>query len=184
MSVDVRLHHHDADQARRIVDELVSLYLAVYPDGGEFHSEDRYRRQLGGHMQAPGWELVTATAKGELVGYAYGFPLSAQTRWWSGIQQPVPAGFTQESGTRTFALSELLVRPSWQHRGIGRALHHELLGTRAEERSTLLADPDNFVAQAAYRSWGWRKITKLQPSWNGAPLYDVLTRPGGQLRSG
>ncbi|MEV4829118.1 GNAT family N-acetyltransferase [Micromonospora sp. NPDC049257] len=177
MSTDLQLRHYDADQAQRIVDDLVALYLAVYPDGGEFHGEDRYRRQLGGHMQASGWDLVTATTKGELIGYAYGFPLSAQTRWWAGIQQPVPAGFTEENGLRTFALSELLVHPAWQHRSIGRALHDELVNNRAEDRSTLLADPDNLVAQAAYRSWGWQKIARLQPSWNGAPLYDVLVRP-------
>ncbi|MFJ6195388.1 GNAT family N-acetyltransferase [Micromonospora sp. NPDC092111] len=182
MTAVAQLDHYDAGQAQRIVDELVALYLKVYPGGSEFHSEDRYRRQLAGHMQSSGWDLVTATVKGELVGYTYGFPLSAQTRWWGGIKQPAPAGFTEEDGTRTFALSELLVHPAWQHRGVGRALHYELLSNRAEERSTLLAEPDNVAAQAAYRSWGWQKVAKLQPSWSGAPLYDVLTRPGNRGR--
>ena len=83
-------------------------------------------------------------------------------------------GFTHEDGHRTFALSELLVHPDWQSRGIARALHHELLCSRSEERVTLLARPDNAVAQAAYRSWGYRKVVELRPAWQHAPTFDVL----------
>jgi ribosomal protein S18 acetylase RimI-like enzyme len=173
----LRLRHYSASEADESVDQLVDLYLAVYPGGDEFHSEDRYRRQLSLHMQRAGWELVTATVSGELVGYIYGFALAAQTRWWEGIQEPVPAGLTDEDGKRTFALSELLVRPAWRRRGIARALHDELIGSRTEERATLLARPGNAAAQAAYRSWGWRRITRLRPSWENAPTFDVLVRP-------
>lgn len=172
----MELRHHTTDQAAGLTDRLVELYLTVYADGGEFHSEDRYRRQLAGHMQRDGWDLVTATADGELVGYIYGFPLPAETRWWGGIHEPVPAGFTDEDGKRTFAISELMVAPGWRRRGIAKSLHDELLAGRAEERATLLADPDNTPAQAAYQSWGWRKITTLRPDWEQAPTYDVLVK--------
>ncbi|MFI0791449.1 GNAT family N-acetyltransferase [Micromonospora rubida] len=177
MIENMKLRHHTTAQAARLVDQLVGLYLEVYADGDEFHSEDRYRRQLAGHMQRDGWDLVIATVGEELVGYIYGFPLPAETGWWTGIQEPVPAGYTDEDGERTFAISELMVTPGLRRRGIARVLHDELLGERAEERSTLLADPDNFPAQAAYRSWGWQRITKLRPSWEHAPTFDVLIRP-------
>ncbi|MFG1887504.1 GNAT family N-acetyltransferase [Micromonospora sp. NPDC049051] len=173
----LELRHHTADQAAGLIDRLVELYLMVYADGGEFHSEDRYRRQLAGHMQRDGWDLVTATVDGELVGYIYGFPLPAETRWWGGIHEPIPAGFTNEDGKRTFAISELMVAPDWRRRGIARSLHDELLAGRAEERATLLAEPGNAPAQAAYRSWGWRQVTKLRPDWEHAPTYDVLITP-------
>ncbi|MEU7797976.1 GNAT family N-acetyltransferase [Micromonospora arborensis] len=170
----LQLRHHSADEAEGILDQLVDLYLEVYADGGEFHSEARYRRQLSLHMQRSGWELVTATLDGALVGYIYGFPLPSQTRWWEGIHEPVPPGFTDEDGTRTFALSELLVHPAWRRKGIAMALHDELVALRPEPRATLLVSPDNVAAQTAYRSWGWNKVTKLQPNWENAPILEVL----------
>ncbi|RAO18642.1 GNAT family N-acetyltransferase [Micromonospora noduli] len=176
----LQLRHHSADEAMEILDQLVGLYLEVYAGGGEFYSEDRYRRQLDLHMLRVGWELVTAKADRALVGYIYGFPLPPHTGWWDGIQEPVPPGFTEEDGKRTFALSELLVHPDWRRQGIARALHDDLVTGRAETRMTLLTRPDNLAAQAAYHSWGWIKVTKLQPNWNNAPVFDVLVRaPAG-----
>ncbi len=55
-----------------------------------------------------------------------------------------------ETGDRTFALCELMVHPDRQSRGIGHALHEELLGHRPEERATLLVAEDNTQAQRAY----------------------------------
>ncbi|MGW3787100.1 N-acetyltransferase family protein [Micromonospora chokoriensis] len=172
----LQLRHHNADEAEGILDQLVDLYLKVYAGGGEFHSEDRYRRQLSLHMQRVGWELVTATLDGTLVGYIYGFPLPPQTRWWEGIHEPVPPGFTEEDGQRTFAVSELLVHPGRRRQGIARALHDALVEGRTEARATLLVRPDNDAARAAYRSWGWSSVTKLRPNWEAAPTFDVFVR--------
>ncbi|MEU7673497.1 GNAT family N-acetyltransferase [Micromonospora taraxaci] len=176
----LQLRHHSAEQAKEILDQLVDLYLQVYAGGGVFHSEDRYRRQLDLHMQRVGWELVTAIVDGALVGYIYGFPLPPQTRWWEGIHDPVPPGFTEEDGNRTFALSELLVHSGWRRQGIARALHDELVTGQTEMRTTLLVRHDNAAAQAAYHSWGYSTVTGLQPNWDNAPVFDVLirARPG------
>ncbi|WP_327037967.1 GNAT family N-acetyltransferase [Micromonospora maris] len=165
----------NATESEEHTEALVALYLEIYADAGDFYGEDRYRRQLALHRQRPGWQMVTATVDGELVGYIYGFPLASDTTWWHGIEEPYPAGFTEEDGRRTFALSELLVRPAWQRQGIAQALHDELVGARPESRMTLLARPDNAPAQAAYRSWGWQRVTRLRPAWDNAPLFDVLT---------
>ncbi|MGC4755910.1 GNAT family N-acetyltransferase [Micromonospora trifolii] len=170
----LQLRRYNAEGAKEILDQLVDLYLEVYAGDGEFYTEDRYRRQLDLHMQRSGWELVTARVGGPLVGYIYGFPLSPQTRWWEGIQDPVPPGFTGENGTRTFALSELLVHTGWRRHGIASALHDELVASRSETRATLLVRPDNTAAQTAYAVWGWRKVTKLRPNWENAPVFDVL----------
>ncbi|MET8550168.1 GNAT family N-acetyltransferase [Micromonospora zamorensis] len=176
MTEGLQLRHHSADEAEGILDQLVDLYLEVYAGGGEFYSEDRYRRQLSMHMQRVGWELVTATVDAALLGYIYGFPLPRRTRWWDGIQEPVPPGFTEEDGSRTFALSELLVHPARRRRGVATALHDELIGIRTEVRATLLVRPDNSVAQDLYRTLGWGKATKLRPNWENAPTFDVLVR--------
>ncbi|MEU0550614.1 GNAT family N-acetyltransferase [Micromonospora sp. NPDC005979] len=170
----VQLRHRDAEEATNILDQLVSLYLEVYAVGGELHSEDRYRRQLDLHMQRMAWELVTAEVDGSLVGYIYGFPLPTETRWWEGIHGPVTPGFTDEDGTRTFAISELMVHPAWRRWGIAGRLHDELIAARTEQRNTLLVRPDNVAAQTAYRSWGYAKVTRLRPGWENAPTFDVL----------
>ncbi|MGC5317237.1 GNAT family N-acetyltransferase [Micromonospora arida] len=172
----LQLRHHSADEAKEILDQLVGLYLEVYAGGGEFYSEDRYRRQLDLHIQRVGWELATASVDEALVGYIYGFPLPRQTRWWDGIHQPVPPGFTEENGKRTFALSELLVHPAWRRQGIAKALHDALIADRIETRATLLVRPDNIAARMAYRSWGWGNVTELQPAWENAPVFNVLIR--------
>lgn len=176
MTDQLRFDHHDAGSVAGLIDHLVAVYLEAHAGDGPFYTEDRYRRQLAGHTRVPGWSLVTASVGDSLAGYIYGFPLPANSRWWEGLQTPVPDGFTQEDGQRTFALSELLVRPKWQRRGIAKALHDELLDRRPEQRVTLLARPDNAAAQAAYAKWGWRKAAELRPGWEGAPLFDVLLR--------
>jgi GNAT superfamily N-acetyltransferase len=175
MGLDLR--HYDAAQARERFDHLVAVYLEVYAGSGDpFFGEDRYREQLSSHLTGPGFELVAAYDEGELVGYVYGFALPEGARWWRGLLTPVPPELIVETGTRTFGLCEIMVRPAWQGRGIGRVLHDELLRGRNEERATLLVEPDN-PARHVYLKWGWHKLGELRPSWEGAPTYDAMLRP-------
>lgn len=107
------------------------------------------------------------------MGQAFGYTLPPGARWWQGLTTPVPEGFTDESGQRTFALNELMVVPEWQGQGVAHALHDELLRGRSEERATLLVREDNTSAQNAYARWGWSKIGKLRP-YPDAPHFDSL----------
>lgn len=175
MTTGLQLDSFDAEHAQLILDTLIAVYVEIYPDPEDtFHGEERYRRQITSHMTAPDWKLVTGTKDGRMAGYAYGFALPPDTRWWSGLQTPVPQDFTREDGRRTFAISEIMVRAPWRRQGIAKALHDELLAGTAAERFTLLAEPNNGPAQAAYASWGWHKVAELRPHWDNAPLYDVL----------
>ena len=177
MTTDLILRSFNSAQVQPILEQLIAIYVEIYSDPTDaFHGEERYRKQITNHMTAPGWKLVTGTKNAEITGYAYGFPLPPTTRWWQGLQTPVPEGFTEEDGTRTFAISEIMVRARWRRQGIARALHDELLANRPEPRATLLAEPDNKPAQAAYAAWGWRRVAELRPHWNNAPRYDVLVR--------
>ncbi|WP_349878821.1 GNAT family N-acetyltransferase [Micromonospora sp. HUAS YX12] len=177
MVQNVRLRHYSAAEAEKVLTQLVDVYLDAHADDGPLYTAERYERQLAAHVPRPGWAAVTAWAGDELVGYIYGFPLGADTRWWDGIQGSMSSGFTDENGRRTFGVSELVVRRSWQRRGIARALHDELMGSRAEERAALLVRPDNAAAQHAYDAWGWQPVGRLRPSWDGAPLFEVRTKP-------
>lgn len=178
MTAEVTLQRYDAEQARPLLERLVAVYLEVYGEPADgFHGESRFRRQITGHMTVPGWRLVAAKKDDELIGYAYGFPLAPSTLWWRGLRTPVPEGFANEDGARTFAISEIMVRQRWRRQGVARALHDELLAGRSEERATLLAEPGNATAQAAYATWGWQKVAQLRPGWENAPLFDVLIKP-------
>ncbi|MEU1886112.1 GNAT family N-acetyltransferase [Micromonospora rifamycinica] len=179
MIESLTFRHYSSAEAEEITEQLIALYLDVHAGQGDFYGEDRYRRQLSAHRQRAGWVLVAAALNEELIGYVYGFPLAPDTRWWDGIEEPVPVGFTEEDGHRTFAICELLVRAQWRRQGVARALHDDLVRSRHEQRMTLLARPDNGPAQAAYRSWGWRTVTRLRPGWPDAPLFDVLVRDPG-----
>lgn len=138
-----------------------------------FFSLPQYWQRLETYSRRPGFTLVVGWIGNELVGYALGYTLPAESKWWSGIQGKVEASLLVEDGKRTFALTELAVRPQWRRRGYARALHGTLLRGRAETRATLLVLSDNTPARAAYQSWGWRKIGKLRP-FEDAPLFDAM----------
>ncbi|NED57582.1 GNAT family N-acetyltransferase [Micromonospora aurantiaca] len=176
MLENLRLRHQTAAEAEGLVEQLVDVYLDAHADDGPRYTAERYEQQLAAHMPREGWELVTAYVDDELVGYVYGFPLGPDSHWWDGIHEPVPDGFTDEDGQRTYAVCELLVRRSWQRRGIARALHDALLSTRREARATLLVRPDNVAAQQAYDSWGWQPAGWLRPTREGAPLFEVRVK--------
>ena len=171
----VTLDRLDVPAAMHRLDEIVAAYIEVYAHTGDpFFGEERFRLQLAGHMQAPAWELVTADLDGELVGFTYGFALPAATPWWRELVTKVPRGFTDEDGHRTLAISQMVVRAPWRRQDVARRLHDTLLSGRSEKRATLLVEPDNQAAQAAYAAWGWHKVAQLRPGSAGAPLYAVL----------
>ncbi|MFE1175109.1 GNAT family N-acetyltransferase [Streptomyces sp. NPDC058773] len=116
---------------------------------------------------------LACTTDGEPVGIAFGYPLSSKTGWWDRLITPVSDDLRREDGQRTFGLMEFAVRAPWRRLGVGRRLHEALLAGGNEERVLLNALPDAEAAQAAYRSWGYRKVGEARP-WEGAPLHDVL----------
>jgi GNAT superfamily N-acetyltransferase len=108
-------------------------------------------------------------------------PLRPSTSWWRYLTTPLPDAVTAEHPGRTFALAELLVRPSWRRQGIGQALHDLILQNRPEERAALTIPPAATPAQHAFRKWGWHKIARTRGERPGSPVADVLitTLPAG-----
>jgi GNAT superfamily N-acetyltransferase len=131
-------------------------------------------RQLRVRRRQPGFVLAEARHGGYLVAYASGLPLRPSTSWWKDLTTQLPDNVTAEYPGRTFALTELLVRPSWRRQGIGRALHDLILDGRAEERATLTVPPGAAAAQAAFRSWGWRRLARTAGPGPDVPVLDVL----------
>jgi GNAT superfamily N-acetyltransferase len=182
-TVDLALVHYDRESAAAVVDELVDVYAEVYADrlGDPFYATERFVERLATYRARPGYALVTGRFGGDLLGYAFGVALPADSLWWRGLRCPVPEETTRETGDRTFAVNELMVRVPWRRRGVARQLHDALLGRRPEERATLLVDPANTPARTAYLSWGWSVVGPLQP-FPDAPVYDamVLDLGGGR----
>lgn len=150
--------------------DLLALADDVY---GESRDAEAVRRWRVWRRQ-PGFALVEARHGGYPVGHASGMPLRPATSWWRGLTTPLPEDVTAEHPGRTFAVTELLVRASWRRQGIGRELHARLLGGRTEERATLTVPPEAAAAQAAFRSWGWRKIARTRGDDPGGPVLDLL----------
>jgi GNAT superfamily N-acetyltransferase len=151
-------------------EELLALADEVY---GKDRDPEAVRRAKVWRRQ-PGFALVEARHGGYLVGYVSGMPLRVSTSWWRGLTTSLPADVTEERPGRTFALTELLVRASWRRQGIGRELIEALLAGRTEERATLTVPPGASAAQAALRSWGWRKIARTRGDVPAGPVLDVL----------
>jgi GNAT superfamily N-acetyltransferase len=173
-----RLGGEAAGRDRATVESVYrGAYWEAVAAGDPFNSPGAFMGRFGSYASIPGFELVVAYEDGEPAGQAWGWPLGPGSRWWEGLASEPEPGFTGEDGKRTFALSEIMVVREFTGRGIAHALHDELLGGRAEQRATLLAEPGNVTAYRAYVKWGWQKASQLRPHWPDAPLFDVLMLP-------
>ncbi|MFJ9370518.1 GNAT family N-acetyltransferase [Nocardia sp. NPDC101769] len=176
--------HLDAREARArraVVEDIYrEAYVEAIQSGAPFADPAAFMNRFDAYTapdRPAGFSLVLAVVDEHPIGQAWGWPLHADTAWWGGLTLDDPHDideFTTEDGTRTFALSEIMVSAKLTGRGIARALHDELLGSRPEQRGTLLVRPTNTRAYQTYLRWGWRRVGTLQPNWPAAPLFDVL----------
>ncbi|WP_280397950.1 GNAT family N-acetyltransferase [Nocardia carnea] len=177
----IEFRRFDSVGARDIRDTVEDVYSRAYAGliatGDPFESLEASMDRFDAYLQAPGFDLVVLYLHGEPIGQAWGWPLSEKSAKWDSAQlDEDDPEFTREDGTRTFALSEIMVVPEQTGQGYARALHDELLGARREQRATLLVDPRNERAYERYRRWGWYKVGVQRPGWEGAPTFDVLVR--------
>ncbi|MEV3896507.1 GNAT family N-acetyltransferase [Streptomyces anulatus] len=186
MTTDIAIRHYTGAQAPSIRQVLLDVYAEVYAEPARtdpFASLDRFAEGLDGWSARPGWSCVIGYDGDQPVGYAYGAPLPEGARWWGGLLTDVPAGVTAETGIRTYALSELMVRTSWRKTGTARRLHSALLSPCREERATLLVDQNHPKVHALYESWGWQTLGDIRPRLPDAPLFHAMLLPLPQASS-
>jgi GNAT superfamily N-acetyltransferase len=173
----------NAEEARSARDVVEAVYKGAYwkniESGDLFSQPQAFMARYDAYASNPLFDLVIAFEDDKPVGQAWGWVLSSNSRWWEGLESEPEPGFTVEDGTRTFALSEIMVVRDWTGRGIAHVLHDELLHRRPEQRATLLVRPANTRAYSTYLRWGWRTVAKLRPPWPDAPTFDVLILPLG-----
>lgn len=175
MSPTVRIRN--AGEAERLIDAICNLYDEVF-SAPPFHWTDdesgHHRDMLTSLIAEPTFGIVTAEVYGQLIGFAYGYQLRPDTRWWNGFRTPLAAELAQERTGRTFALIDLAVRRTSRRAGVGRQLVSTLLDSRSEERATLSVQPPAVDAQAFYDRLGWRKVgRKDMPPGAVSPSFDV-----------
>jgi len=159
----------DGTQAAAHASELQALRAEACADDAV-----SFAGRFGIQRRQPGFVLAEARHGGYLVGYAFGMPLRPSTSWWRHLTTPLPDEVTAEHPGRTFALAEILVRPSWRRQGTGRAVHDLILQDRPEERAVLTVLPASTPAQNAFRKWGWHKVARTRGEQPGSPTSDVL----------
>lgn len=184
--MNLTFRRFDGAQARSDRATVEDIYLHSYVEqiatGDRFRSAEEFMRRFDSYTSPrnSGFELVQARMDDQPVGQSWGWPLSKDAAWWGGLVLDDPdvdvEEFTAENGSRTFALSEIMVNSEFTGQGIARQLHDELLGGRPERRATLLVAPTNTRAYSTYLRWDWYKVGHLRPDWEGAPQFDVLIR--------
>ena len=165
--------HLDADDVlgpRR--GDVEALWLRVWPTA----TRARLDEILPRHARRNGFRLVGADDDGTLVGIAYGY-LGGPGEWW---HDRVAATMTDEQRARWlapghFELVELMVDPAHRRRGIGRALHDELL--RDHRGSVVLStQTDNDEALALYGSLAYEVVVPEIDLGGGDRMYCILGR--------
>jgi ribosomal protein S18 acetylase RimI-like enzyme len=176
MSGNLTVDLYDPAGAVTLVDDLTALHVASIAGTPQEHdpfvAPERFKERLAGYMRAPAFAVSTARDGSDLVGYAFGYGLPADARWWEGLLDPVPDGFTLETGVRTLAVNEIHVRADHRGRGIASAVHGRLLESGPWARATLLARPEN-PALGQYQHWGYLPVGRLRP-FADAPEYLAL----------
>jgi GNAT superfamily N-acetyltransferase len=154
-----------------MLEEIADLYVEIrseYAEQQEIFSRPSFIARTDGQARKEGFELVTVTSRGGLVGFSFGLPILPGS-WWADCTPPSP----EIIDASKFAVIELDVRKEYREQGIGKKLLGELLGARGEEFATLASIPES-PAHAMYIRWGWRKIGVFDDSMDALliPLRD------------
>jgi GNAT superfamily N-acetyltransferase len=163
-AVDVR--HFSHEDLPKIRQTLLDVHADVYADRTD-EFEQRFPWFVDHWGGNPGFSCLIGYDGTEPIGFAYGAPGTPGREWWRGHLDPAP------EKTRTFSVSELMVRTPWRKTGIAKRLHHGLLATRDEDLAVLLVDVTHPKVQALYESWGYRKVGEDQP-FPDSPRYAVM----------
>lgn len=174
---ELDIHHYGHQDAATIRELLLDVHDEVYEGSADpLAGRDAFAKFVDHWSANNAFACAIAYDQGQPVGYAYGAPLSPSTTWWAKVTPPLPEDFTAETGSRTFALSELMVRERWRGTGASRRIHDALLTPRHEQRATLLVHKEHTKVRALYESWGYETIGEVVP-FEGAPELCVMVLP-------
>jgi hypothetical protein len=130
----VRLEHYTAEQAGELEDEIVDVAADAYADraANPFNRPEAFRERLHGYVTRPGFHLVMARENDRAVGLTSGFQLPPDTKWFAGLQVPLPDDI---SAGDVYALSEIMTRTT--HRGYMELNLISPLGEKSQSQTIL-----------------------------------------------
>ena len=180
MTADLRIELGSAELARSFFDPICDLYDEVFSEPPSHWQEDEselHRGRLLRLLEDPTFGIAVARVGVELVGFAYGYTVPTDTKRWSRLVEPLSVQVASEWPGRTFMLFDFAVRRFYRGRGLGRALHDRLLGSRTEQRATLSVEPETVDSKRIYEHWGWRQIGQsIGTAGDSSPMFDVYLR--------
>ncbi|WP_282793058.1 GNAT family N-acetyltransferase [Streptomyces sp. CC224B] len=150
---------------------LIDVHADSYRDAMHDEFNQRFPWFVDHWSEMEGFTCVVAFDGTEPTGFAYGAPLSSGREWWRKTEFEPKNGYTA-----TYAVSEIMVRPSWRKQGIANQLHEELLKERSEDLAVLLVDVTHPKVQKLYETWGYEKVGEQRP-FADSPLYAVMVKP-------
>jgi GNAT superfamily N-acetyltransferase len=168
---DFILKRHSGEQTMAILDDVADLYAEIHSGSPEYYfpmySRPTFLTRTSGQTRQAGFELVTATAEGVLVGFSFGYSM-LPGKWWDNCT-PVPDDIRD---TSNFAVIELDVHSAYRGQGLSKKLLKELLDSRTEKYATLAAIPGS-LAHSMYIRWGWYKVGEFP----NPPVMDAMLLP-------
>jgi ribosomal protein S18 acetylase RimI-like enzyme len=151
-------------QTLDLLPDLVEVYRAAFtvsPYNEDATAVARFRdEQLPRHAEREGFRCVTAREDDQVVGLAYGYT-GRRGQWWTDyVAARVPHELADEWLDGHFEFVELAVHPDYQRRGIGGALHDELLKDLPHNRALLSTWRVDTPARRLYLNRGWQVLAE------------------------
>ncbi|MFD9392228.1 hypothetical protein ACFWBB_16335 [Streptomyces sp. NPDC060000] len=163
----LRLRRLNRWQAETLKEDLADLYVesSQARPGEGYRRREAFLRRLTGAVRRPGFALLIAESTA-VAGCVYGFPVRREGTWWRGFDGPLPRSVEQLTASgHVFAVTETLIHPHTDDRGLARRLQQRLLADQhASLGATLVEQADSAVCDA-FLAWGWQDIgTVRRPS--------------------
>jgi GNAT superfamily N-acetyltransferase len=140
--------------------DIVTIYRAAFTPPPYSKPEEEildFSATLPTQFERAGYRFVAALddSSGPIVGFAYGYAVSA-ARWWLEHVKPALSGpVAQEWLENSYQFVELAVHPRFQGQGIGARLHNALLLDLPYPRAVLSTLQAETAAHHLYSTRGW-----------------------------
>lgn len=184
----VALEQLDRVHAAPVMDKMLQVYaqaLMPPPYSKSIAEIQMFASILENHVARDGFRLFVAHADDDIVGFAYGYTSQPGGWWRDQVAQALGANLTKEWLEHAFEFTELAVRPLYQGRGIGSALHDALLHGIDARTAILSTLQQETRGLELYERKGWQ--TLVEEFWFGgtpAPYRVMGLRLAHATRSG
>lgn len=154
----VRVAKMSRNEAQSKQLEVVELYRLAWSET-EFVAEkedlDSFGDRFLRHCANPDFVMAMVDMSGGSAGFAYGYT-SVPGGWWrQTVSTELPEGDAHRWFDDCFEFAELAVDPRHQRKGLGAALHDELLADLPHQTAMLSTQQDNARARTLYSHRGW-----------------------------